>query len=123
MKKQTILVVDDEPQWLQLVGRVFTGHDYHVLTAPSCAGALEALKSNWPDCAVLDFNLCAGDATRICAAISARKERRLPIVIFSSDPAAEECVVKKQADRFLAKTAPLEELFTVVNELLSGRVN
>lgn len=123
MTQQTILVVDDEPQWLQLISRVFKSHGYHVLTASSCAGALEALKSNKPDCAILDFNLSDGDATRVCAAIRARKATRIPVVIFSSDPAAEECLGKKHsADKFLLKTAPLEELYSIVNELLTMRI-
>lgn len=120
MTQQTILVVDDEPQWLQLIPRVLKSHGYNVLTATSCAGALEALKSNRPDCAILDFNLSDGDAAGVCAAIRARKDTRIPVVIFSSDPAAEECLGKKhQADKFILKTAPLEELCAVVNELLT----
>lgn len=120
MTQQTILVVDDEPQWLQLISRVFKSHGYHVLTAPSCAGALETLKSSRPDCAILDFNLSDGDATGVCAAIRARKDTRIPVVIFSSDPSAEECLEKKhKADRFILKTTPLEELCAVVNELLT----
>lgn len=119
MTQQTILVVDDEPQWLQLIPRVFKSHGYNVLTATSCAGALETLNSNRPDCAILDFNLSDGDAAVVCAAIRARKDARIPVVIFSSDPAAEECLAKRQADKFLLKTAPLEELFSVVNELLT----
>jgi len=123
MATQTILVADDEPQWLQLIGRVFSSHGCRVLPAPSCAGAIALLKSSRPDCAVLDFNLSDGDATAVCTAIRAR-EPRIPIVIFSSDSAAEECVGSKHlADKFISKTAPLEELFAVVNGLLTVRAN
>lgn len=124
MAQQTVLVADDEEQWLQLVSRVFKSHGCKVLTAPSCAGALAVLRENEPDCAVLDFNLSDGDATAVCAAIKARQGRRTPIVIFSSDPAAQECVASgRLADRFVPKTAPLEELFGVVRELLGESVN
>jgi DNA-binding response OmpR family regulator len=123
MATQTILVVDDEQQWLQLITRVFESHGCRVLPAPSCAGAIALLKSSRPDCAVLDFNLSDGDATVVCAAIRAC-EPRIPVVIFSSDPAAEECVgAKHHADKFISKTAPLEELFAAVNALLAVRVN
>lgn len=123
MASQTILVVDDEPQWLQLIDRVFSSHGCRVLPSPSCTGAIALLKSSKPDCAVLDFNLSDGDATAVCAAIRARKPR-IPIVIFSSDPAAQECVgAKHQADKFIPKTAPLEELFAAVNALLAVRAN
>lgn len=124
MEPQTILVVDDEPQWLQLISRVFTSYGYYVLTAPSCAGAVAVLNSSKPDCAILDFNLSDGDAATVCAAIKACKGQRMPIVIFSSDPAAEECVgLKHLADKFIPKTAPLEELCAVVNGFLTERAN
>ncbi|OGR68866.1 MAG: hypothetical protein A2081_04315 [Elusimicrobia bacterium GWC2_61_19] len=120
MKQLTILIVDDEPIWLKLLYRLFTGSGYQVLVSPSRACAIETVRSNRPDCVVLDFNLSDGDAVPVCAAIRACEERRIPIIIFSSDPAAEGCVgTEHGADRFLPKTTPLKELLAEVIKLLT----
>jgi CheY-like chemotaxis protein len=42
-KRQTILVVDDEPDLRSLVGNVLTEYGYKVVTAPSAAKALSLL--------------------------------------------------------------------------------
>jgi DNA-binding response OmpR family regulator len=43
--------------------------------------------------------------------------------MFSSDPAAEECVgIEHGADMFFAKSTPLEELLGAVKALLSARI-
>ena len=121
MKQQTILIVDDEPTWLKLLGRFFACNGYKVLTSPSCARAIKAVRLNSPDCVVLDFHLSDGDAAAVCAEIRAREGRRIPIVIFSSDPEAEDCVGGEcRADRFILKITPLEKLLAAVNELLAA---
>lgn len=124
MAKQLILLVDDEPVWQRLLSRFFIFHGYNVLTASSCAGAIEEVKLNRPDCMVLDFNLSDGDGSAVCAGIRASEEQNVPIVIFSSDPAAEGCLTGEYpADKFLLKGSPLPELLAAVQELLavSGR--
>ena len=120
MEQQTILIIDDDPTWLKLLSRFFSDNGYAVRTAISCASAIETIRFNKSDCVVLDFNLSDGDATCVCAAIRTGEEHRTPIVIFSSDPAAEVCLDSEhRADKFLFKTAPLKELLAAVTELLA----
>lgn len=121
MTPATILIVDDDSLWHGLLGRLFTNHGYGLLSATSCATGIETAKLSSPDCVVLDFNLGDGDATIVCAAIRAQGGRRPPIIIFSSDPGAEKCVVDDRlADKFILKNSPLEKLLAAVDELLTA---
>ncbi len=117
----TVLIVDDDSLWHGLLGRLFTCHGYALLAATSCATAIETAKLGKPDCIVLDFNLGDGDATTVCAAIRAQEGHKIPIIIFSSDPGAEECVSRDRlADKFILKNSPLEKLLAAVDEIMTA---
>ena len=120
MRRQIILVVDDDPSWLKLLCRLFTGNDYEIVAAMSCSGAIEAAKIIRPDCVVLDYNLPDGNAGTVCSGLGARAGRRIPVVVFSSDPAAGSCLAGEfPADKLLLKNAALETLLAAVKELLA----
>jgi DNA-binding response OmpR family regulator len=57
MKTRRILIVDDEPPIVELLREILTGQGYEVETALDAAGALEQVKSQIFDAAILDFNL------------------------------------------------------------------
>ncbi len=118
MEQQLILVVDDERMWRDILGRVFSGAGYRVLTAGSCAAAIAALRAARPDCVVLDFNLSDGNSLPVRDEIRALWGWSLPVVIFSSDPAAQACAETGGSGSFLLKLAPMEELLAMVKGLL-----
>ena len=57
MSTKRILVVDDEPQIVELLSLVLTGAGYEVDGTDSAAGALELVRDRIFDAAILDFNL------------------------------------------------------------------
>ncbi|KMP11858.1 hypothetical protein UZ36_02745 [Candidatus Nitromaritima sp. SCGC AAA799-C22] len=53
-----VLFVDDEPQFLQLVRRIFKNEDFDILTAENGAKAIEIFKENIPvPLVVTDFRM------------------------------------------------------------------
>jgi two-component system NtrC family sensor kinase len=54
---ERILIVDDEPDIVELLEDILTGAGYVVDAAPSASGALELIRENIYDAAILDFNL------------------------------------------------------------------
>ena len=52
-----ILVVDDEPEIVAVLGEFLSAHGYTVDSAPNAAGAIERVRENIYDAAILDFNL------------------------------------------------------------------
>lgn len=123
MGEKTILVVDDEAVWLDLLARFFSGCGYTMVTAANCAQGMEQVRLHKPDCVILDYNLSDGKATEICSRLRACKERGgVPIIIFSSDPAAEACLEGEyRADRLFMKSDPLDGLLAVVRDLLGEK--
>ncbi|MDT8287651.1 MAG: response regulator [Elusimicrobiales bacterium] len=119
MRRKTILVVDDEPIWRNLLSRLLVPAGYRVITAPSGACGLEAARSGAADCVILDYHLPDGTARQFCPSMRAAAPRRVPIIIFSSEPLAVELLAcETGADAFFLKTTPLKVLLAAVKELL-----
>jgi len=55
MGKRTILVVDDEPDVLQVLSRGISAHGYDVLTADNGKDALMITRTRHPDLVILDI--------------------------------------------------------------------
>jgi len=90
MARQSVLIVDDKAIWHRLLGRLLCELGYDVYAAASCAEGLRLAGLRAPDCIILDFHLTDGDAVLVCAALKSNKKTALiPVVVFSSDPAAE----------------------------------
>src|SRR5687767_11719125 len=77
-----ILLVDDEPDLLELVSRAFLRSGYEVLTAPDGERALELLASARPDLIVLDVLLPGIDGFEVCRRI--RLDSQVPIVMLTA---------------------------------------
>lgn len=121
MRRKTILVVDDDPIWRNLLSRLFVPAGYRVVTAPSGAGGLAAARAGAADCVLLDYHLPDGTAREFCPAMRAAAPGRAPIIIFSSEPAAAGLLAGEGgADAFFLKTTPLKVLLAAVKELLDN---
>lgn len=126
MTCQSILVIDDEECWGRLLARLLNEIGYHVHTAATCAEGVRLAKLHKPDCIILDFHLKDGDAVSVCSALKANESAaKIPVIIFSSDPAAEitayaEC---KAAYFVLKGTRSITDLPVVIRSVLSPGVS
>ncbi|MDA8130397.1 MAG: response regulator [Elusimicrobia bacterium] len=122
MDGKTILVVDDEPVWLNILSKFFGHYGYAVLTASTSIQAAELLRRHRPDCLLLDYVLADGDAGELCVLV--RSDAALcgiPIVIFTGDPEAETCLEGPyRADRLFFKGEALPHLLLLVVSLIRG---
>ena len=57
MAGKRIIVVDDEREIIDLLSEVLSAHGYTVDSAVNADGALELIRTNIYDAAILDFNL------------------------------------------------------------------
>lgn len=105
MGRQSILIIDDDLIWHNLIGRFLAGTGYIVYGAATCADGVKQAALHKPDCIVLDFHLTDGDAVTVCSALrSDDTTKKIPVIIFSSDPAAEiTAYAQCRADNFLLK--------------------
>ncbi len=70
MPKKTIMIVDDEPNILNLIGHIFK-EDYNVVKAQSGKDALKKLKKIKPDLILLDFFMPEMSGREVCEKIRA----------------------------------------------------
>ena len=64
-----VLIVDDQPATLELLGTILTEYDYRVRTASNSAMALAALEDFHPDLILLDVNMPGEDGYGVCQKI------------------------------------------------------
>ena len=107
---QTLLVVDDEPQFLRTLATNLRGAGYDVETAITVEGALSAAKGRSFDAVVLDLVLPDGSGKDVCTGV--RRWSDVPIVVVSAVGEEREKVeaLDAGADDYVVKPFALGEL-------------
>jgi two-component system response regulator VanR len=82
MKKNTVLVVDDEKDIREVIQIYLENEGIDVITASDGLDAMDRLKNNDVDLIILDIMMPKLDGIRTCLQI--RKEKNLPIIMLSA---------------------------------------
>jgi len=117
-KRETILVVDDDPKITALLRRVLTADGYEVRTANDGASGLAAALDAAVDLVVLDVMLPGMSGWDICRRI--RQTRSVPILMLTAKAHVEDKVkgLDSGADDYLVKPFALEEFTARIRALL-----
>ena len=83
-----VLVVDDDPEALEMLSTWLRIHSYSVDTCPDSAQALVVFEARPPDAVLLDLHMPRVDGTEIFALMH-RAEPAIPIIIVTGDDDAE----------------------------------
>jgi two-component system phosphate regulon response regulator PhoB len=119
--KARILVVEDEPDALELIVFNLRAAGFEVFTAEDGRQALDKLRLNPPDLLVLDLMLPEVDGMEICKLL--RRDTataRLPIVMLTAKAAEIDRIVGLEmgADDYLTKPFSPRELVLRIKKLL-----
>jgi CheY-like chemotaxis protein len=80
-----VLVVDDQPDMLALIGRALQDEQYIVSTASSGPEALRMIAEQIPDIVVLDYKMAGMDGMEVTAALRAMPETTsLPVLMLTT---------------------------------------
>ncbi len=90
--KQTVLVVDDDPDILELMEYNLSTYGFNVITSTSGLEAIWNLANEEkPDCIILDIMMPSPDGFELCAFLKSSAEfKKIPIIIVSARGTEED---------------------------------
>ncbi|MBN2594165.1 MAG: response regulator [Sedimentisphaerales bacterium] len=120
--EKTILIADDEPSVVKILGMRLKANGYRVIAAQDGAETIELANQEEPDLIVLDIKMPGKSGYSVFQDLrEAVSTRAIPVVFFSALPPdqAEEKATWLGADGFISKSADPEDMLTKIKEILS----
>lgn len=110
MSGATVLLVDDDPQLVRVLGIALRGHGYRVVSADNAGSAVKSAHSAGPDLVLLDLGLPDGDGTTVISAL--RTWTDIPIIIMSGRSGTSDKIdaLDLGADDYVVKPFRTDEL-------------
>ena len=124
--KAKILIVDDEPNILRLIGYALETAGYEIVAAKSGAEALKVVEAEQPDLVVLDLMLPDMSGLEVCQQLREKPQfTDLPIIMLSARAQVCDKVagLKAGADEYVTKPVDAEEMIARVAALLERRAS
>jgi CheY-like chemotaxis protein len=128
MNQKKILIIDDDPSFLEICSAILEESDYQVDTAMSSKEGLEKLVSQRPDLLLLDIMMATMDEGLNFATSMKQSEdlSKIPIMIVSAQPDAEKGYQRSvdkemdwiSADMFMEKPINPQDLLHNVRLLI-----
>jgi two-component system phosphate regulon response regulator PhoB len=122
--KPKILVVDDEPDLVELIEVNFTAAGFTVFFAANGAAALRQAREKAPDLILLDVMLPEMDGLEVCKILRQdAATRRIPILMLTARAAEIDRILGLElgADDYVTKPFSVRELVLRVKNLLRRR--
>jgi DNA-binding response OmpR family regulator len=120
-KSGTVLLIDDEAQWLELISEALADESYSIITASSAEAALKKLEKNRPDLILSDVRMPILNGFDLFEKVRSNpKFRGIPYVFMSSldDYDAKKTARDLGADDYFEKPFEAEGVKTIVLNLL-----
>ena len=118
MGKTKILVVDDDPNILQLIKLYLTREGFEVVTAEAGDEALRKFKSDPPNMMLLDVMLPGMDGWQVCREV--RKVSNIPVIMLTAKDETFDKVLGLElgADDYIVKPFDTKELVARMKAVL-----
>lgn len=121
MAKQKILVVDDEPDLVEMVKDVLERNDYSVISAGNADLAIKKVRESKPNLIILDLNLPGIGGIEVCRILKQDKETSsIPIIMVTVKSTETEKIagLEAGADDYMTKPFSTGELVARVRAVL-----
>jgi len=123
-RRTTVLLVDDEPFFLQLLSDFFTEEEFGVITAANGGDAVARARKHRPDLILLDLHMPAPDGLATCKTLKADKAtREIPVIILTAEESTElnQMAFDAGAQVTALKSMKLDRLMNIVDVVLQTR--
>ena len=116
MKK--ILLLDDNPDILQVVEAVLAYENYEVKATSTSANFIQMAEQFCPDLVILDFRLGDGNGGEICRALKAHPTLSpVPVILFTAYVQPGLNLFEFGCDEVIDKPFDLNQLLDIVRQL------
>ena len=121
MKRKTLLVVDDDIEWTDLL-RIFFSHKYNVCVSNHADEAIEILRRESPGVIILDLIMPSVDGFGLMHRMNEMSLGAIPTVLTTGwgNPDVEQCATAVGCKAVLTKPVSLVELDATVSSLMDG---
>ena len=117
MSESRVLVVDDDPDLVQLMSGMLEILGYPVVTAANGREALESVDHEQPSLVILDSRMPVLDGSGFAQALKDRGVK-IPILVITGAPDARRWAEQIGADGYLTKPFELADLLAAVQRLV-----
>ena len=119
--RRKVLMVDDDPAWVELMEDLLRDEGYTVATAEDGSSALEAISHFEPFVVVTDLRMPGMDGMQLVARVHAQ-DHRVPVIVLSGQRSLVSQSLP-EAFRVLGKFATLEAILAAVSEAAAHRAS
>lgn len=118
----SILIVDDDPYFLRVLGRILSGENFLVKTAEGAFQAAQIMREGSFDLVISDLRLPDGDGLSILQEIR-KVGKEIPVVILTAYGEVDNYLeaMNAGATEYLNKPVKSDELIAVVRNCLRSR--
>ena len=118
-KSANLLLVDDDPGLLKLLGMRLTSEGFHIVTAESGQEALKLLLKEKIDLVISDLRMDEMDGMALFAEIQ-RQQPGMPVIILTAHGSIPDAVAATQQGVFSFLTKPVDRdaLYKAIDEAL-----
>lgn len=115
-----ILIVDDEPALVKVIGIKLRVSGYEVITALNGHEALSLIRSEKPDIVLLDVIMPGMNGFEVLQKL--RVFSKLPVITVSARPEYSRQAINLGANAFVAKPFDIDDLLKKIEQLLDHEV-
>jgi DNA-binding response OmpR family regulator len=120
-KIHRILVIDDDPGMIRLMGALLKSKGYQVILADEAPKGLECAMKQKPELIILDVMMPIINGFNICRLLKSQQtHKHIPIMLLTSRVTEEDHRIGMEvgADAYMIKPVNTEEFLAKVKELL-----
>lgn len=118
---EKILIADDEPGVVKILGMRLKANGYHIIAANDGATAIKLAHHEKPDLIILDIKMPDIDGYAVLQNLKASPDTMsIPVVLFTALPPeqTQEKATQLGAEGFVSKSADPDEILAKITEIL-----
>lgn len=119
-QEEFILIIDDDPDLLDLMSLAFEDEGYRVLANRNGREALESIATTMPDLILLDMRMPVMNGWEFANEFRARHGRAAPIVIISAGENVGQQAEQVGADGYVSKPFEVDALLRTARATLDA---